>query len=80
VTFFALAAYLTVESIRDLATRAQPDQSIPGLVVTAAALVVMPVLAVAKRHTGQALGNRILVADSAETASAPSPPPPRSWG
>jgi hypothetical protein len=47
-------------------------------VVTAAALVAMPVLAVAKRHTGQALGNRILVADSAEIASAPSPPPPRS--
>jgi divalent metal cation (Fe/Co/Zn/Cd) transporter len=36
--------------------------------VTAAALVVMPALAVAKRRTGQALGNRTLVADSAETA------------
>jgi divalent metal cation (Fe/Co/Zn/Cd) transporter len=68
VTFFALAAYLTVESIRDLATAARPGQSIPGLAVTAAALVVMPVLAVAKRRTGQALGNRTLVADSAETA------------
>ena len=36
--------------------------------MTAAALVVMPGLAVAKRRTGQALGNRTLVADSAETA------------
>jgi divalent metal cation (Fe/Co/Zn/Cd) transporter len=68
VTFFVLAAYLTVESIRDLATQARPGQSVPGLAVTAAALVVMPVLAVAKRRTGQALGNRTLVADSAETA------------
>jgi divalent metal cation (Fe/Co/Zn/Cd) transporter len=68
VTFFALAAYLTVESIRDLATQARPQQSIPGLAVTAAALIVMPVLAVAKRRTGQALGNRTLAADSAETA------------
>jgi divalent metal cation (Fe/Co/Zn/Cd) transporter len=68
VTFFALAAYLTIDSIRDLATRAQPGQSVPGLAVTAAALVVMPVLAVAKRRTGQQLGNRTLVADSAETA------------
>jgi divalent metal cation (Fe/Co/Zn/Cd) transporter len=68
VTFFALAAYLTVESIRDLASQARPAQSIPGLAVTAAALIVMPVLAVAKRRTGQALGNRTLVADSAETA------------
>jgi divalent metal cation (Fe/Co/Zn/Cd) transporter len=68
VTFFALAAYLTVQSIRDLVTQARPGQSIPGLAVTAAALVVMPVLAVAKRSTGQVLGNRTLVADSAETA------------
>jgi divalent metal cation (Fe/Co/Zn/Cd) transporter len=68
VTFFALAAYLTVESIRDLATAARPGQSVPGLAVTAAALIVIPALAVAKRRTGQALGNRTLVADSAETA------------
>ena len=68
VTFFALAAYLTVESIRDLVTAARPGQSVPGLAVTAAALVVMPALATAKRRTGQALGNRTLVADSAETA------------
>jgi divalent metal cation (Fe/Co/Zn/Cd) transporter len=68
VTFFALAAYLTVQGIRDLAIQARPGHSIPGLAVTAAALVVMPVLAIAKRRTGQALGNRTLVADSAETA------------
>ena len=68
VTFFALAAYLTADSIRDLATQARPGQSIPGLAVTAAALIVMPALALAKRRTGQQLGNRTLVADSAETA------------
>jgi divalent metal cation (Fe/Co/Zn/Cd) transporter len=39
-----------------------------GLAVTAAALVVMPVLAIAKRRTGRQLGNRTLIADSAETA------------
>jgi divalent metal cation (Fe/Co/Zn/Cd) transporter len=68
VTFFALAAYLTVDAVRDLATAARPGQSVPGLAVTATALVVMPVLALAKRRTGQALGNQTLVADSAETA------------
>ena len=67
-TFFALAAYLTIDSIRDLAIQAQPRQSVPGLAVTGAALLVMPALAIAKRHTGQQLGNRTLVADSAETA------------
>jgi divalent metal cation (Fe/Co/Zn/Cd) transporter len=68
VTFFALAAYLAVEGVRDLAGHARPGQSAPGLAVAAAALLVMPALAVAKRRTGRALGNRTLIADSAETA------------
>jgi divalent metal cation (Fe/Co/Zn/Cd) transporter len=68
VTFFLLAAYLAVEGIRDLIGHVRPEQSIPGLAVTAAAMIVMPGLAVAKRRTGQALGNRTLIADSAETA------------
>jgi len=68
VTFFALAAYLTAESIHDLVTRARPGQSVAGLAITAAALAVMPLLAIAKRRTGQAMGNRTLIADSAETA------------
>lgn len=68
VTFFALAAYLAAESIHDLVSHARPEQSVPGLAVTTAALLVMPGLAIAKRRTGQALGNRTLIADSAETA------------
>ena len=36
--------------------------------MTAAALIMMPALALAKRRTGQQLGNRTLIADSAETA------------
>jgi divalent metal cation (Fe/Co/Zn/Cd) transporter len=68
VTFFALAAYLAAESIHDLVSRARPGQSVPGLAITAAALLMMPGLAIAKRRTGQALGNRTLIADSAETA------------
>jgi divalent metal cation (Fe/Co/Zn/Cd) transporter len=68
VTFFALAAYLAVAGIRDLVTGAQPRASVPGLAIAAAALLVTPGLAVAKRLTGRALGNRTLVADSAATA------------
>jgi len=67
-TFFALALYLAVEGIRDLVTHARPGPSAAGLAVAAAALLVMPLLAVAKRRTGHALGNRTLIADSAETA------------
>ena len=68
VTFFALALYLTVEGIRGLVTHARPGQSAAGLAVAGAALIVMPGLAVAKRRTGRALGNRTLIAGSAETA------------
>ena len=67
ITFFVLAAYLTVEGIHDLITHAKPEVSVPGLVVTAAALLVMPLLAWAKQRTGQALGNRALIADAAES-------------
>src|SRR5690348_13280840 len=68
VTFFALAAYLTAQAIVDLVTGRQPGTSPVGLAITAAALLVMPALAIAKRRTGRALGSRTLVADSAETA------------
>ena len=61
LTFFALAAYLAAESIHDLLTHAKPGESLAGLAITAAALVVMPVLAAAKRRTGQAMGNRTLI-------------------
>jgi divalent metal cation (Fe/Co/Zn/Cd) transporter len=68
VTFFALAAYLIVEGVRDLVTQARPGQPVAGIAVSAAALVVMPLLAVAKRRTGRALRNQALVTDAAESA------------
>jgi len=68
VTFFVLAAYLAAESIHDLISQARAGQPIAGLIVTAAALLVMPSLAVAKRRTGKALANRTLIADAAESA------------
>ena len=67
-TFFALAAYLAVESITDLISQHRPEQSTAGIAVTAAALVVMPLLALAKHRTGQQLGNHALIADAAESA------------
>ena len=68
VTFFALAAYLAVAGIRDLVTQARAGQSVPGLAVTSAALVIMPSLAIAKHRTGRALGNCALIADAGESA------------
>jgi divalent metal cation (Fe/Co/Zn/Cd) transporter len=69
-TFLASAAYLLVESIRELAAGTHSAHSGPGLAVAVAALLVMPVLALGKRSTGRALGSRTLITDAAETALA----------
>ena len=47
LTFFALAAYVTVDGIRSLIVGERPDVSVVGMVVLAASIVVMPILAVA---------------------------------
>lgn len=67
ISFFALAAYVLVESVRDLIVRAEPQESVPGVVLATLSLIVMPLLARAKRRTGQAIGSATLVADAAET-------------
>lgn len=66
-SFFVLAAYVAGQSLYDLVTVARPEESLPGIVLTALSLVVMPVLAVAKRRAGERIASRALVADSAET-------------
>ena len=68
VTFFLLAGYVLVEGIRSLLVGEVPDTSAVGIVVLVASLVVMPVLAAAKRRVGVALGgDPLILADAAET-------------
>lgn len=65
--FLALALLVGVESVRALATVARPDASVIGIALTAVSLVVMPVLAGAKRRVGIELGARSVTADSRQT-------------
>jgi divalent metal cation (Fe/Co/Zn/Cd) transporter len=67
VTFFVLAAYVLVAGVRRLLGSEQPDTSMVGLVLLAASIVVMPLLAHAKRRVGRALGDNLILADAAET-------------
>lgn len=67
VSFFALAAYVTVESVRGLVQGQQPDPSVVGIVLAALSLLVMPVLSVAQRRTGRELGSGSVVADGTQT-------------
>jgi Co/Zn/Cd efflux system component len=66
-SFFALAGYVTVESIRALVTGEEPDGSSVGIALAAASLVIMPFLSWAQRRTGRALGSNAVVADSTQT-------------
>lgn len=67
LTFFLLAAYVSVESVRDLVAHEEPDASLVGIVLNAVALPVMAVVAHLKRTTGEALHNDVLIADAGET-------------
>lgn len=67
VTFFVLAAYVTVEGIRNLVSGETPETSIVGIVLLAASVVIMPILAAAKMRVGRALGDQLILADAAET-------------
>jgi len=64
VCFVLLAAYVAVESVRALWMRAQPERSLPGILIAAAAVIVMPLLARAKRRVARQLSSRALQADS----------------
>ncbi len=68
ITFFLLAAYVTIVGVRDLLAGETPDTSTVGIVILVLSLIVMPWLAWAKTRVGRSLGNdRLILADAAET-------------
>jgi len=67
VSFFALAAYVTVESVRALQGHGEAEHSTAGIVLAAASLAVMPVLSYTQRRAGRELASRTAVADSKQT-------------
>ena len=67
VSFFALAAFVAVDSIRPLAGAGEAQHSVPGIIIAALSLVIMPVLSWAQRRAGRELGSRTAVADSRQT-------------
>jgi divalent metal cation (Fe/Co/Zn/Cd) transporter len=67
VSYFALAAYVTVESVRAVVTHEEPDTSVVGIALAAHSLVVMPLLSRRQRRTGRELGSGAVVADGTQT-------------
>ncbi|MFD3656719.1 cation transporter [Streptomyces sp. NPDC058620] len=67
ISFFALAAYVGVDAVRALTGTGEADRSVPGIVIAALSLMVMPFLSAAQRRAGRELGSASAVADSKQT-------------
>jgi divalent metal cation (Fe/Co/Zn/Cd) transporter len=66
-SFFALAAYVSVDAVLSLLGMGEARPSPIGIALAAASLVVMPVLSLAQRRAGRELGSLSAVADSKQT-------------
>jgi len=67
VLLIALCAYVVLFSLAGLVLRVMPESSLLGIAVSAVAVVVMPVLAQAKRRVNRVLESPSLRADIAES-------------
>lgn len=66
-SFLALATYVAADAALSLWRRQAPEESLVGIVLAAVSLVVMPLLARAKRRVAAELGSAALHADSQQT-------------
>jgi divalent metal cation (Fe/Co/Zn/Cd) transporter len=67
ISFFVLAAYVAVESVRTLAGGQHPEVSWIGIGLAAFTTVTMPLLARVKRRVGHELGSAATVKEAAQT-------------
>jgi divalent metal cation (Fe/Co/Zn/Cd) transporter len=66
-SFLALAVYVGYEGITSLANKKTPEHSLTGIVLAVVSLVVMPVLARAKRRVAARIESAALTADAKQT-------------
>ena len=67
ICFLALAAYVSYDSVTSLLRREAPEESIPGIVLAAASLIVMPLLVRAKRKVARGIKSNAMAADAKQT-------------
>jgi divalent metal cation (Fe/Co/Zn/Cd) transporter len=65
--FVTLAVYVAFDSGWTLLQHEKPERSIPGIVVAAVSVVVMPLLARAKRRVAEGIDSAAMRADSRQT-------------
>jgi divalent metal cation (Fe/Co/Zn/Cd) transporter len=62
--FLALAAYITYDSASSLIRHERPEKSVVGILLAVSSVIVMPLLARAKRHIGNAIASDAMKADA----------------
>ena len=67
VLFLLLALYVSYDSIKSLIWREHPHESIPGIVLAIASVIIMPLLVRAKRKVARGINSGALMADSKQT-------------
>ncbi len=67
ISFFLLATYVAFDAAKSFIMREPPDVSYIGIAIAALSLVVMPLLARAKRRVATSLNSRAMKADSRQT-------------
>lgn len=67
LTFFVLGLYVLWQSLRKLIVQETSAPSLPGILIAAVSLVVMPLLTWQKMQVGRQIQSRALVADAKET-------------
>ena len=65
--FLALATYVAIDATQSLIGRATPAKSLFGIAIATVSLVVMPLLARAKRAVADALASRAIRAEARQT-------------
>jgi divalent metal cation (Fe/Co/Zn/Cd) transporter len=58
ISFWLIAPFIAFESVRNLLTTARPKTTVIGIILTAVALLLMPILGRAKQTLGARLGSR----------------------
>jgi divalent metal cation (Fe/Co/Zn/Cd) transporter len=66
-SFLLLAAYVAVESVRELIAGHHPATSWVGIALAVVTLLTMPPLAIAKRRVGHALGSSATTSEGRQT-------------
>ncbi len=67
-SFLVLAVYVTLDSLNSLFRKEAPDRSVLGITILSLSVIVMPLLARAKKSVARAMESRALESDAKQTS------------